>query len=249
MLQNIKLVLKFLLFCWFGFWVGITFLLIFPVIAIFLTRTEWYKHARFIRKYWLQLGLYCGWVRVECIYEEPLSDHPYVITPNHTSKLDMMVLTTKLDIDFNYAADKSFQKIPLFGLFFKTTDIPVDLRNPKGAASAFLQGVEQLREGISLTIFPEGQIARKTPKLSDFKDGAFKMAIQAKRPVLPVTFIHTWELLPDAGPLQFKPGKVIMYVHSQIPTAGMLPEQAPDLKQKVYDLTANKLKEYGYDPY
>ena len=248
MVRIARLVFQFLLYCWFGFWVAGSFLTVFPLLAVLLSRTEWYPYALKVRRKWFAFGLFCGGVRVETIFEEPLTETTYVITPNHTSKLDMMVLPTQLSVDFNFAADKAFEKIPLFGLFLKTIDVPVNLKSKRSAALAFKQGVAQLVKGQSLGVFPEGTIARMTPRLSPFKNGAFKMAIVSKRPILPVTFIHTWELLPDAGPLQFRPGKVIMYVHAPIQTKNMLPGQTDELRERVRRLIANKLKEHGYDP-
>jgi 1-acyl-sn-glycerol-3-phosphate acyltransferase len=249
MIQSIKLGIKFLLFCWFAFWVGISFLLVYPLLAVALLKTNWYRYAVAIRRKWVVFLLFIGAIRVKTIYEKPLTDTTYVITPNHTSKLDMIVLQAKLKESYNFAANKAFGEIPLFGTFFRTVDIPVNLNSKLGAALAYRRGVEQLRTGLSLCIFPEGTISRKTPKLSPFKEGAFKMAIAAGCPVLPVTFIHSWNLLPYAGPLQYKPGEVVMYVHAPIPTKDMQLSQATELRDRVFELMANKLKGYGYQPY
>lgn len=239
--------MKFILACWFGFWVLLGFLTIFPILAITLRNPNWYQHAHITRKYWLQWCLFWGLIEVEQIYEEPLDENGvYLFISNHTSKLDMITMVAKLPIHFSFMGKEEFKSIPLFGLFFKTIDIPVDIKNPKKAAIAYKSGVHHLNSGKSLAIYPEGTIARSTPKLQEFKVGAFRMAIESKVQLVPITNIGNWIHLPDDSGFLFKPGKVYQYIHKPIATSEMSVKQANELKQKVFHIIENKLAEHGY---
>lgn len=171
----------------------------------------------------------------------------YVIAPNHTSMLDIVTLTVKLHIDFNFMAKMELAKIPVFGIFFRTIDIAVDRKNARQSAQAYQRSVDQLKiDNKSIVIFPEGTIPMSAPVLSRFKDGAFKLAVETQKPILPVTIIKNWEVLPDKGKMRFKPGIVYQYVHAPISTFGLTDADIPALKEKVHHLIAGKLAEYGY---
>lgn len=246
-MRYVKNVLKVLMACWIAFWWVLGFLLTYPLLHITLSRHEWYPLAQKIRKVWLNWCIFWGFVQVEQIFEVPIDKtKSYVITPNHTSKLDMIVLLARIGIDFVYMAKEEFQRIPLLGLFFRTIDIPVDPDNPRKAALAYRRGIQHLRQGKSLAIYPEGTIARITPRLTPFKNGAFRMAIEEQVDVLPVTSIGHWELLSDFHQYHYKPGKVIQYVHKPISTKGLTIRDSEQLKQKVFDIIASKLEQHGY---
>lgn len=232
---------------WMIFWSGIGFLAVYPLLVVLLSRKKWFFYAQIVRRAWVNWCLFWGFIRVEQVFEEPLIKHkPYVITPNHTSKLDMLTLVGRLGIDISYMAREEIQRIPLFGIFIRTIDIPIDLNNSRKTVIAYQRGIDHLKNGNNLVIFPEGTISRLTPKLSPFKDGAFKMAIEQQVDIVPVTIIGNWELASDFGPFNFKPGKVIQYVHKPISTLGMTSRQTGELKQKVFRIIEQKLAAYGY---
>ena len=70
-----------------------------------------------------------------------------------------------------------------------------------------------------------------TPKLAPFKNGPFKLAIAAQAPVVPITFVHNWKLLPPwptlAGP-GGRPGFSFVKMHKPIPTDGMTEDDVAD---------------------
>jgi 1-acyl-sn-glycerol-3-phosphate acyltransferase len=242
-----KRVIHFLLTLWFVTGVVVGFLCIYPILHFTLQKPSWYAIAQKTRRAWLRWCLLWGGVRVNQIFEVPLEQNKvYVITPNHTSKLDMITLHARLGIDFIFMAKEEFKHIPLFGLFFKTIDIPVDFRNKFKAAKAYINARKRLAEGTSITIYPEATIDRNTPKLSPFKDGAFRLAIEQQVDIVPVTSIGHWELLSDFDIYYFSPGTVIQYVHAPVSTKGLTLKDTEALKQKVFNIIANKLTEYGY---
>jgi 1-acyl-sn-glycerol-3-phosphate acyltransferase len=138
-------------------------------------------------------------------------------------------------------------RVPVFGIFFRTIDISVDRKNARAAALAYQKSKDQLINlKQSIVIFPEGTIPSHSPKLGRFKDGAFKLAIEAQVDILPVTIINNWQVLPDRGKLRFFPGRVYQYVHAPISTKGMTQDDIPALREKVFSLIQSKLAEYGY---
>ena len=246
-MTTIKNVLKFLLATWFGICVLVGFIILYPGFLITLSNPKWYSQAHKLRRLWGRWLFFWGPIWVKQIIEEPF-DHnkPYVITPNHTSQLDIVTLTVKLKLDFSFMAKIELERIPVFGIFFRTIDIAVDRKSVKQSANAYQKAKNFLDSGKSLVIFPEATIRMQAPKLGIFKDGAFKLAIEKQIDILPVTIIGNWIILPDKGKFHFRPGKVVQYIHKPISTKGMSLNQADALKQKVFGIIENKLAEYGY---
>ena len=79
-------------------------------------------------------------------------------------------------------------KIPLFGFFYKRTCILVDRSSPKSRQAVFLRAQRRLKQGLSICIFPEGGVPEEHVVLDSFKDGAFRLAINHKIPIVPMTF-------------------------------------------------------------
>ncbi|MFI5221903.1 MAG: lysophospholipid acyltransferase family protein [Bacteroidia bacterium] len=247
-MNKLKGIIKFILASWFGFWVLVGFTLLYPAFLITLSNPNWHKTAHRLRRIWGHWNFFWGAIWVKQIVEEPSynSDNAYIITPNHTSQLDIVTLTVKLNLDFSFMAKIELARIPVFGIFFKTIDIAVDRKNARQSAAAYQKAKNLLDNHKSLVIFPEATIRYEVPKLGRFKDGAFKLAIEKQVDILPVTIIGNWLLLPDKGKFHFRPGSVTQFVHSPISTKGLTDNDVESLKQKVYSIIESKLAEYGF---
>lgn len=245
----LKRALHFLLAVWFALATSVSFVLVFPALYVTLRAKKNYPLAQRIRRSWSAFSLQCGGIKVIQIEEEAIDkSKTYVITSNHTSKLDMMTLHSKLGIDIVFMANAAFASIPLFGMFFRTIDVAVSFTDRRKSAIAYRKALSLLKEGTNVAVYPEATISRITPKLSPFKNGAFRLAIEAQVDIIPVTCINHWNLLPDENIYYFSPGKVIQFVHKPISTKGMTIHQTEELKQQVFNTMANKLAEYGYHP-
>jgi len=126
----------------------------------------------------------------------------------------------------------------LTGIYFRTVDIPVNRDSKMSAFRAFKAAEDKLDNGISMVMFPEGGIADDyPPHVQDFKNGPFRLAIDKKVPVIPVSSLNTWKILWDSG---FKygsqPGVCKIYVHKPIPTARLKADDADKLRDRVKNI-------------
>ena len=233
---------------WFGLWTVVTFTVLYPFIRYALSNPKRYPLGHKIRRIWGKVLLVTGFVKVIQIIEEPFdTSKPYIICPNHTSQLDIVTLTVKLNqLDFSFMAKKELEEIPVFGIWFRTIDIAVDRKNARKAAEAYKKATNFFESGRSLVIFPEGTISNQVPKLIKFKDGPFRMAIEKQIDLLPVTIIGNWNVLPDQGVFEGKPGKAYQIIHKPISTKGLTLDDTEMLKNKVFQIIENKLKEYNH---
>ena len=130
-------------------------------------------------------------------------------------------------------------------LFFRTVDIPVNRESKMSSFRAFKRAMERLQSGISMIIFPEGKISDDyPPKLHDFKNGPFRLAIEAGIPIVPVTSVNNWKLLWDTGTKHgSKPGICHIYVHKPIETKHLTVDDADSLRDEVYRIMKEKFEE------
>jgi 1-acyl-sn-glycerol-3-phosphate acyltransferase len=82
------------------------------------------------------------------------------------------------------------------------------------------------------------------PRLYPFKNGPFRLAIELKIPIIPVTSLNTWQVLWDTGLEKgSRPGICNIYVHKPIETAHLSLDCADALKDEVYRVISNKFEQ------
>ncbi len=132
---------------------------------------------------------------------------------------------------------------PVLGLFFRTIDVAVSRDSKVSAFKAFKKVSENLNNGMSLIIFPEGKIDDLYPPiLHEFKNGPFKLAIQHKISIVPVSIQNVWEIMWDSGYKHgTRPGVGEIYIHEPISTAIFAADYADTLKEIVFNKINSKL--------
>lgn len=155
--------------------------------------------------------------------------------PNHTSYLDIILIYLAIPCYFHTMGKAELLKVPLFRRFFEKMNIPVNRKSNKDSHRAYQRAASDIDKGISITLFPEGTIHLNCPVIGRFKNGPFRLAIEKQVPIVPITFMNNWSLLPDdyynhVG----HPGIAHVIVHDPIPTKGMTEENLEELKSAVY---------------
>jgi len=168
----------------------------------------------------------------------------YIFTPNHFSYFDIVSVNTQMPFFFSFMAKKELASIPMFKMFFRSLDMPVDRRSKEGAKRAYYLANKKLNDGISLLNFPEGGIGPQVPQMRDFKLGPFKMAIDHSIEIVPITLPDNWKRLPcgefiPAG----TPGKMRMHVHRPICTKNLKLGDEVALAEQVYRIIESKFNE------
>jgi 1-acyl-sn-glycerol-3-phosphate acyltransferase len=122
----------------------------------------------------------------------------YVIISNHQSILDILLLNC-LRHRFKWISKIENIKVPILGWYLKMADyITVDRGNEDSKAEMLEKSYVCLKQGISLMIFPEGTRS-KNMRIGFFKRGAFQLAIQTCKPILPIIIDGTGGVLPKHG--------------------------------------------------
>lgn len=225
--------------------VAFFFILIWPILFYLSQDEKRYKYINQFRKLiiFLSTAISGIWFKVE--YETPVDwTRTYIICGNHTSNLDVSAISMSIKNDICFIGKEELLDNMVLGFFFRTIDITVNRDSKMSSFRAFKLAAERLKNGVTVVIFPEATIPDAyPPKLHFFKNGAFRLAIELKIPIIPVTSLDTWKVLWDSG-LKYgsKPGICDIHVHKPIETAYLTIDDADTLREDVYNIIKQKLQ-------
>src|SRR5215218_2136998 len=159
---------------------------------------------------------------------------PYVVVSNHESFADILLIS-HLPWEMKWLSKAELFRIPIMGwMMWLAGDIPVKRGFGPSAVEAMERCREVLRQRVSVMIFPEGTRSR-TAELLPFKDGAFRLAIEAGLPILPLAVSGTRTALPKHD-WRFGRSVAQVQVLEPIETEGLTLADVPALKARVRDL-------------
>src|SRR5271167_3137788 len=170
---------------------------------------------------WSRLILNTGSVRVHAKGLENIdSARPVVYAANHLSALDIPVLYAALPGQFRIMAKKELFRYPVLGWHLKRSgQIPIAYGDAHASVGSLKRAGRALRKGLPIMVFPEGGRS-PSGQLQPFMGGAFFAAIAEQVPVIPITIIGTYELLP-MNSFYAMPGPVELIIGKPITTTGM----------------------------
>jgi 1-acyl-sn-glycerol-3-phosphate acyltransferase len=228
--------------------VGLIFILMYPFLYYFSRKPERYIHMNKLRTWWGILSSLFSGIIYKFEFEQPIDwSRTYIICPNHISNLDITMASILAKNDYSFLGKDELLDGFVTKLFFKTVDIPVNRLSNISSFKAFKKAGNRLKEGASMIIFPEGTIAgHYPPKVIEFKNGPFRLAIDQQVPIIPVTSLDTWEVYWDEGTQKgSRPGICHIFVHEPIETIGMNPEDTDALRDRVHDIISKKFEQNG----
>ena len=234
-----------------AFFRWLTYLLLLPLIAlstiffgcISLICGLWDKSGRqqhFIAHIWARSLLLISLSPVRLVHKEKLHEHEVAVyASNHLSYYDTPVLFAKLPFQFRILAKQGLWKVPFIGWYLnRSGQVPVDQSSARAAITSLSRGVHTLKHGLPLVLFPEGGRAAAdldpAGRTRPFLSGAAYMAIKAQVPLVPITLIGTYELLP-IHTYHLNPRPLAVIVGDPIPTTGLTTRDADALTQRLFE--------------
>lgn len=189
-MKILKNILILLWRIWFYLLVTLPIIVLFPVLIVSILKETWYPFFFKLARIWAKFILFgMGfWYKVTT-EEKPEANKSYMFIANHTSMIDIMLMLAVVKNPFVFVGKKELSKIPLFGFFYKRTSILVDRDSAKSRFEVYEQAQRRLNQGLSICIFPEGKVPEEHILLDEFKDGAFRLALEHQIPIVPMTFL------------------------------------------------------------
>lgn len=229
--------------------VAFFYFLFWPFLYYFSLKPDRYKHMNAVRRMWGFISSFTVGIRYHYHFEQDIDwSKTYIVAPNHTSNLDITAMSLLVKSNCCFMGKQELVNGLVTGLFFRTVDIPVNRESKMASFKAFKQAMERLEKGITVIIFPEATIPdHYPPDLHAFKNGPFRMAIELKVPIIPVTSVNTWQVLWDDGKkFGSKPGVCDIFVHKPIETAHLTINDADALRDQVHAIISKKIKEHDH---
>ena len=159
---------------------------------------------------------------------------PYVAVSNHISYADIFLIS-HLPWEMKWLAKDTVFKIPVMGwIMHMAGDIHVVRGNRESIVSAMRGCQDRLAKRVSVMIFPEGTRS-KTGELQPFKDGAFRIAIEAGVPILPIAVAGTRDAM-EKGTFRFRRADAICRVLDPVDTTGLTLADVPALRERVREI-------------
>lgn len=147
---------------------------------------------------------------------------------------DIFVVYGWLPFIFKWMMKAELRKIPLVGKACESAGhIFINRCNPIEAKHSIEKAELQLKNGVSLVVFPEGT-RTFTGEMGKFKKGAFRIAIDLSLPIVPVTLKGSYDRM-HRNTTHVTSGLIEMHIHKPINVASYSPENSLELLQKTWD--------------
>ncbi len=227
-----------------AFWGLVTFFITFLVIFLpsmlshLMPDPKGQRYFIAVSKLWMNVWLFLVGCSVKVSGKENFEPgRSYVVVFNHNALLDVPLSAPYVPGPNKTIAKASFAKIPLFGLFYKKGSILVDRKNDKSRSKSFEAMKRVLANGMHMCIYPEGTRNRSAEPIKPFYDGAFRLAVAAKKDVIPCVITGTKKAMPINKTFYLLPVRLKMYFLPPVSSADI---SVRELKEKVFNSMVEK---------
>lgn len=180
-------------------------------------------------------------VNVELIGEENIPEGTCLFVGNHQGDLDIPVLLANIKKPLGFVAKKEYENAPIISYWMKQIHcVFMDRENIRESVKSINAGVENLKNGHSMVIFPEGTRSRGTG-IKEFKKGSLKLGTKANVPIVPITINGTYKVLEENHGW-LKPADVKIIVSKPYYPGELSREEQSNLAEKIHDLIADNLR-------
>lgn len=214
----------------------VTFLIIFIPSMLSYLMPEKKGQAYFIgvSKWWMNVWLTLIGCPVKISGREHFKPgENYVVVYNHNALLDVPLSAPYVPGANKTIAKASFAKVPIFGQFYTRGSVLVDRKSEISRRRSYDQMMKVLASGMHMCLYPEGTRNRTNQPLKQFYDGAFKLAADAKKDIIPCIITGTRKAMPINKPFFLLPVKLKMQFLPAVSSADIHPKK---LKEKVFSI-------------
>lgn len=193
-------------------------------------RTEVFRR---ISKIWMSIFFAASGCRLKIKGKENFKrGENYIVICNHNSFMDVPLSTPFIPGANKTIAKIEMSRIPVFGLIYKRGSVLVDRKSKNSRSESFKKMKAVLAMGIHMCIYPEGTRNKTDEPLKPFHDGAFKIAIDTQKAILPGIIFNTKKVLPPNKIFYFWPSKMELHFLPAVEVRET--DTVEDLKQALF---------------
>jgi 1-acyl-sn-glycerol-3-phosphate acyltransferase len=161
----------------------------------------------------------------------------YIVLCNHNSFMDVPITTPAIPGGNKTIAKIELSRIPLFGLLYKTGSVLVDRKNEASRKESFNKMKDVLGMGLHMCLYPEGTRNKTNLPLRPFHNGAFRLALDTNKSLVPALIFNTRKVLPADKTFYAMPHK--LEIHFLKPVAAKTGESAEELRERVHKIMSD----------
>lgn len=177
-------------------------------------------------------------VRVHGEEHIPADTRQLCLVANHQGLFDIPLIIGYLPIHAGFIAKEELGKVPLLNNWLSAVGcILINRKSPHSAVQAIRNGVEKIKAGQTICIFPEGTRSRSA-QMGRFKPGSLKLAYRSNAVIVPVSIKNSYALFEEKN--RIRPVQVDIYVHP--------PQDSSDIDESIQKSFADKLQQIIAEP-
>lgn len=233
-------IILILLFVFLYLILGIPVLIVEWVIGKFNKQAKDLSSLRIVQ--WaFRVILFLSGAKITVIGEENVpTDQAVLYICNHRSYFDIVITYSRCKRLTGYIAKDNMLKVPLLNIWMKRLYcLFLNRTDMKEGLKTILTGIDQLKNGISMCIFPEGTRNRSADQMDmlPFKAGSFKMAEKTGCPIVPMAITNSADILENHIPFVHKAHVVLQYGKPILPN-----ELSKEDKKRISSLVQDEVR-------
>jgi len=158
----------------------------------------------------------------------------YIVLCNHYAFMDIPISSTAIPGGNKTIAKAELAKVPLFGILYKVGSVLVDRKSERSRKESFGKMKAVLQMGLHMCIYPEGTRNLTDQPLKSFHDGAFKLAVETGKAIIPGVIFYTRNVMPAKPVFSLFPHRLLIHFLEPIPVSRG--DNYDELKNKVFNL-------------
>ncbi len=196
-------------------------------------------------RFWSKLTLIFWGIRLVIIRDKKINANtPYVYLSNHRSYLDVFIAVAGINKQKKFLGKAEVFQWPLIGYFArKFGHISVQRESEQARKESYQKLLKVAKSGSSIFLCPEGAVYMNDKLLNEMRNGAFRIAIESKTPIVAISMINAGELFPPHK-IRIRPGKCINYMSAPFETSALTLNDVDKLREIVKKEIFNNLKKY-----
>lgn len=196
--------------------------------------------SRTLVKGYFRIFLFTAGAKITVIGKEKIpTERSVLYVGNHRGIFDIILSYPFMPGLTGYVAKLKLKKFPL--LYHWMDNIKclfLDRDDARQGLKTILKGIEYIKSGISIAIFPEGTRSKADLEMIPFKEGSFKLATKSGCPIVPMAINNTSALFEDQFP-RIKSAKVILEFCDPIYLENLSPEEIKNLASSTQEIIRN----------
>lgn len=230
-------------------WLAIMFLILPPIVLVsFLGKVRGGNIVFYFLRFWAHVWFPAVGIIVKKTWKSPQTNDPCIYLANHSSYLDAALAVKVMPLPFRPLGKSELSKIPLFGLIYSRSVVPVDRKTARSRAQSMKDMLYMIRRNVSLLIFPEGTTNETEQPLLPFHSGAFRIAIETQTQIRPVLYVDNHARLAKIKFMSLNPGPCRVVFLPPVPVAGLTMEDVPQLKKQIRQMMEDELRKHRNYP-